>query len=79
MYPRVRYLERRMILMVNLGASANWGTWGIHINFWSNQSGTPNFPKWAKPFKKNNWQERGVVIWDEKTQQITRCYARQIL
>jgi hypothetical protein len=52
-----------MILMVNLGASPNWGTWGIHINVWSNQSGTPNFPEWAKPFKKNNWQERGVVIW----------------
>ena len=65
--------------MVNLGASANWGTWGTHINVWSNQSGTPNFPEWAKPFQKNNWQERGVVIWDEKTQQITRCYAGQML
>jgi hypothetical protein len=68
-----------MILMVNLGASANWDTWGIHINVWSNQSGTPNFPEWAKPFQKNNWQERGVVIWDEKTQQITSCYAIQML
>jgi len=68
-----------MILMVNLGASANWGTWGIHINVWSHQSGTPNFPEWAKLFQKNNWQERGVVIWDEKTQQITRCDAGQML
>jgi hypothetical protein len=68
-----------MILMINLDASANWGTWGIHINVWSNQSGTPNFPEWAKPFQKNKWQERGVVIWDEKTQQITRCYAEQML
>jgi len=65
--------------MVNLGASANWGTWGIHINGWSNQSGTPNFPEWAKPFQKNKWQERGVVIWDEQTQQITRCQAGQML
>jgi len=68
-----------MILMVNLGASANWGTWGIHINVWSNQSGTPNFPEWAKPLQKNDWQERGVVIWDEKAQQITRCDAGQML
>ena len=65
--------------MVNLSASANWGTWGIHVNVWSNQSGTPNFPEWAKPFQETNWQERGVVIWDEKTQQITRCYAEQML
>ena len=65
--------------MVNLGASANWGTWGIHINVWSNQSGTPNFPEWAKPLQKNDWQARGVVIWDEKTRQITRCDAGQML
>jgi hypothetical protein len=65
--------------MVNLGASANWGTWGIHINVWSTQSGAPNCPEWAKPLQKKDWQARGVVIWDEKTQQITRCYAGQML
>jgi len=69
-----------MILMViNLGVSVNWGTWGIHINVWSNQSCTPSFLEWAKPFQKDNWQERGVVMRDEKIQQITRCYAGQML
>jgi hypothetical protein len=53
-------------------------TWGIHLNE-TRFSQVYQCPEWAKPLEKENWQFRGVVVWDKTIPRITRLWAGQSL
>jgi hypothetical protein len=54
-------------------------TWGIHINSGRFITSPPNHPEWLNPFQKQEWQNRGVVVWNATNHVVTHLYARYAL
>jgi hypothetical protein len=50
--------------------------WGIHLNQ-SKFSNARNYPSWAKPIQRESWNSRGIIIWDKKTEKVTKLWAYQ--
>ena len=54
-------------------------SWGAHINPTRYEKFSPEFPDWLNPLQKQEWRERGLVLWDATTQVVTHLYANYAL
>ena len=53
----------------------NQNTWGMHINSARYLAPPPECPDWLTPLQRQEWQHRGVVVWDANKQVVTHLYA----
>jgi len=53
--------------------------WGAHINPTKYAEFSPEYPDWLNPLQKQDWRDRGLVIWDATTQVVTHLYANYAL
>ena len=53
----------------------NRGLWGAHINSTKFAEFFPEYPNWLNPLQKQDWRNRGLVIWDATTRVVTHLYA----
>jgi len=57
----------------------NRDLWGAHINPTKLAEFSPEYPDWLNPLQKQEWQDRGLVLWDATTQVVTHLYANYAL
>ena len=57
----------------------NRNSWGAHINPTRYEEFPPKYPEWLNPHQKQEWRDRGLVLWDATTQAVTRLYANYAL
>jgi hypothetical protein len=50
-------------------------TWGIHLNFEEHFTSPPNPPSWLTQLQQQDWQRRGVVLWDADHRIVAHLYA----
>ena len=50
-------------------------TWGIHLNFEGHFASPPNHPSWLTQLQQQDWQQRGVVLWNADLHIVTHLYA----
>ncbi len=50
-------------------------TWGIHLNFEGHSASPPNPPSWLTQLQQQDWQQRGIVLWDANIRIVTHLYA----
>ena len=53
--------------------------WGAHINPTKYGNFFPEYPDWLNPYQKQEWRNRGLVLWDATTQVVTHLYANYAL
>ena len=61
--------------MQNYSTFLNQTTWGIHLNFEGHFASPPSPPSWLTQLQQQDWQQRGVVLWDAKLRIIAHLYA----
>lgn len=61
--------------MQNYSTGLDQTTWGIHLNFESYFASPPNHPSWLTQLQQQDWQWRGVVLWDAGLHIVTHLYA----
>ena len=61
--------------MQNLSTVLDRTTWGIHLNFEGHFASPPNPPSWLTQLQQQDWQRRGVVLWDANIRIVTHLYA----
>jgi hypothetical protein len=54
-------------------------TWGIHLNFEGYFASPPNHPSWLTQLQQQDWQRRGVVLWDAVLRIVAHLYAGYVL
>jgi hypothetical protein len=57
-------------------------TWGIHLNSEGHFTSPPNPPSWLTQLQQQDWQRRGVVLWDADHRIVAHLnagYALEIL
>jgi len=42
-------------------------SWGAHINQTKYVKFFPEYPDWLNPLQKQEWRDRGLVLWDATT------------
>lgn len=52
--------------------------WGIHLNCYGYMKQTP-CPGWVNSSQREQWDERGVIVWDAPSHTVTRLRASQAL
>ena len=57
----------------------NQNTWGVHVNFERFLASPPTSPNWLAPLQQQDWQRRGLVVWDADIRLVTHLYARHAL
>ncbi|MBI5943638.1 MAG: hypothetical protein HY864_04660 [Chloroflexi bacterium] len=50
-------------------------TWGIHLNFEGYFASPPNYPSWLTQLQQQDWQRRGIVLWDADHRIVAHLYA----
>jgi len=50
-------------------------TWGAHLNFEGHFASPPNHPSWLTQLQKQDWQQRGIVVWDADLHIVAHLYA----
>jgi len=50
-------------------------TWGIHLNFEGYFAYPPNCPSWLTQLQQQDWQRRGIVLWDADHCIVAHLYA----
>ncbi len=54
-------------------------TWGIHLNFDEYLASPPSFPDWLNTLQQQDWQRRGIVVWNANLRIVTHLYASYAL
>jgi len=54
-------------------------TWGIHLNFEGHFASPPNSPSWLTQLQQQDWQRRGIILWDAEFRIVTHHYAGSAL
>lgn len=54
-------------------------TWGIHLNSDEYLASPPNPPSWLTQLQQQDWQQRGVVLWDADHRIVTHLHASYAL
>lgn len=54
-------------------------TWGIHLNFEGYFASPPNHPSWLTQLQQQDWQRRGVVLWNADLRIVAHLYASYVL
>ncbi|NWG07086.1 MAG: hypothetical protein HXY35_10440 [Chloroflexi bacterium] len=50
-------------------------TWGIHLNFEGHSASPPPPLSWLTQLQQQDWQRRGVVLWDADLRIVAHLYA----
>jgi len=53
----------------------NNDSWEMHLNFEGHFSSPPSCPSWLTPLQQQDWQRRGIVVWDADYRIVARLYA----
>ena len=56
--------------------------WGYHLNRTRYAQSCPSVPGWANPSQRDDWADRGLVVWDGNIRSatlISPTYARDLL
>jgi hypothetical protein len=53
----------------------NQTTWGTHLNFEGHFTSPPNNPSWLTQLQQQDWQRRGIVLWDADHRIVAHLYA----
>lgn len=61
--------------MQNYSTFLNQTTWGIHLNSEGRLASPPNHPSWLTQLQQQDWQQRGIVLWDANIRIIAHLYA----
>ena len=61
--------------MQNYSTVLDQTTWGIHLNFEGHFASPPNPPPWLTQLQQEDWQQRGIVLWDADLHIVTHLYA----
>ena len=61
--------------MQNYSTILNQTTWGIHLNFEGHFASPPNSPSWLTQLQQQDWQRRGIVLWDADLRIVAHLYA----
>lgn len=65
--------------MQNLSTVLDQTTWGIHLNFEGHFASPPNPPSWLTQLQQQDWQRRGVALWDADLRIVAHLYASYVL
>ncbi len=61
--------------MMNCSTILVQNTWGVHLNFEGYFSSPPSYPSWLTQLQQQDWQRRGMVVWDADLRIVTHLYA----
>jgi hypothetical protein len=50
-------------------------SWGMHLNFEGHFSPPPSCPSWLTQLQQQDWQQRGIVVWDADLRIVAHLYA----
>jgi len=50
-------------------------TWGIHLNFEGYFASPPNCPSWLNQLQQQDWQQRGIFVWNANLHTVAHLYA----
>lgn len=65
--------------MRNCSIVINQTIWGIHLNFDEYLASPPSFPDWLNTHQEQDWQRRGIVVWNANLRIVTHLYASYAL
>lgn len=65
--------------MQNHSTVLDQNTWGIHINFEGYFASPTSPPSWLTQLQQQDWQQRGVVLWNANLRIVTHLYASYAL
>lgn len=61
--------------MMNCSTVLDQTIWGVHLNFEGHLTSPPNFPDWLNALQQQDWQRRGIVVWNANLRAVTHLYA----
>jgi hypothetical protein len=61
--------------MLKHSSVLNNGSWGMHLNFDGYFSSPPSYPSWLTQLQQQDWQQRGMVVWDADLRIVAHLYA----
>jgi len=61
--------------MQNYSTVLDQTIWGIHLNSEGHFASPPNHPSWLTQLQQQDWQQRGVVLWNADLRIVTHLYA----
>jgi hypothetical protein len=61
--------------MLNYSTVLDQNTWGMHLNFEGYISSPPSCPSWLTQLQQQDWQRRGIVVWDANLHIVTHQHA----
>ena len=61
--------------MLNYSTVLVQNTWGVHLNFEGHISPSPSFPSWLTQLQQQDWQRRGIVVWNADLRVVAHLYA----
>jgi hypothetical protein len=61
--------------MMNCSTVLVQNTWGVHLNFEGHFSSPPSCPAWLTQLQQQDWQRRGIVVWDTDLHIVAHLYA----
>lgn len=61
--------------MMNCSTILVQNTWGMHLNFEGHFGSPPSCSPWLTQIQQQDWQRRGIVVWDADLRIVTNLYA----
>jgi len=61
--------------MMNCSTVLVQNTWGVHLNFDGHFSSPPTCPSWLTQIQQQDWQRRGIVVWDADLHLVAHLHA----
>jgi hypothetical protein len=61
--------------MMNCSTVLVQNTWGVHLNFEGRFSSPPSCPSWLTQLQQQDWQQRGMVVWNSDLRIVAHHYA----
>jgi hypothetical protein len=61
--------------MMNYSTVLVQNTWGVHLNFEGHFSSPPSCPSWLTQLQQQDWQRRGIVVWDADLRIVAHLHA----
>jgi hypothetical protein len=61
--------------MLNCSTVLDQSTWGAHLNFEGHFASPPTYPSWLTQLQQQDWQRRGIVVWDADLRIVGHLYA----
>jgi hypothetical protein len=65
--------------MQNYSTIIDKTTWGIQLNFEGHFTSPPDPPSWLTQLQQQDWQQRGIVLWNANIRVVTHLYAGYVI